>query len=101
MGCFWDPFSLKCMRIAGLSPYFSSQIVEVVLRSAEGRRSSPRIKLMTLLFPALVSPIKEARYNNNETVRIANYLSLCNVCSNEGAAKFTRRTIIKSRPDLG
>ena len=36
-------------------------MVEVVLRTEKGRRSSPRIKFITLLLPALVSPV----YQNN------------------------------------
>ena len=34
-------------------------MVEVVLRTEKGRRSSPRIKFITLLLPALVSPVHQ------------------------------------------
>ena len=34
-------------------------MVEVVLRTEKGRRSSPKIKFITLLLPALVSPVHQ------------------------------------------
>ena len=34
-------------------------MVEVVLRTPKGRTSSPRIKFITLLLPALVSPVHQ------------------------------------------
>ena len=36
--------------------------MDVVLNVVEGRRSSPKMRLMTLLFPALVSPNQERNY---------------------------------------
>ena len=50
--------SLKCTTIAGLSPYFSSHIVDVVTVVQHGRISSPRIRFTKLLLPEDVSPAK-------------------------------------------
>ena len=50
--------SLKCTTIAGLSPYFSSHMVDVVTVVQHGRISSPRIRFTKLLLPEDVSPAK-------------------------------------------
>lgn len=54
----------------GFSPYFNSKIVDVVLNTAFGKISSPRIKLMTLLLPALVSPKENRIFKHKAEINI-------------------------------
>ena len=53
-----DPLPLKCATSFGVSPYLSSQMVDVLKRMEAGRSFSPRIRFNKVLFPELGSPSK-------------------------------------------
>ena len=59
-------------------------MVEVVLRTEKGRRSSPRIKFITLLLPALVSPVYQKNLKQRDIILSGARKKLLNVLPVKG-----------------